>query len=356
MLGFPHIEMLIPAFGLLAVATWLRARTAAGWASAGVIVLFVLTIREDAGLHLFLVLLAMVLVSASTRDGRPMRRLMGLAALCLAGGFLALWLQRKGVPDGGQQLGNVYFGHPALSHVSLGSLARRLGYWGTRREYIFLPLLALMVSAGLREQRGVHLLVGGAIALPWLGLSLVAAAQQAGDLWSYYCFPLVFMTFWPLLLGQVESQAARELLCVQITMSGLSTAAFVAIGVLPYSYVGDGGSHDKAPWTHLWPPSLTMIRLTEAGLTGRGGWLFDYGAAAIAFGSLRPGQFRAGLVFDDAEVRVAHGFIRFDIEPRFLAAQVGALERVFPNCMSVAGTVLRACTRMEPADKRESTR
>jgi len=343
MMGFPHIEVLIPALGLLAIAVCLRAGTAAAWAAGGIIALLALAIREDAGFHLFLPLLAMTAVSAWERDRRTMWRCLGLAALSFAGSLLALWMQRHGTPNGGQLLGYIYLGNPVLAHLSVAGLSRRVLYWATRREYIFLPFLALLIFAsrlGLGDRR---LLLGAAIALPWLTLSLFAASQQAGDLWSYYCFPLVFMLFWPLLLGQCGSSVPRRLLSVQITMGGLSTAAFVAVGVLPN--VGDGGSHDRAPWRHLLPPSPTLIRLTESSLAHRDGWLFDYGAAALALGSLRPGQFRAGLAFDDADLRAAHGFVRFDTEPAFLAPQIAALQRVFPACTPVDGTALQVCSR-----------
>jgi hypothetical protein len=352
MMGFPHIEILIPVLGLLSVAIWLRAETVLPWVGAAIIALLALTIREDAGLHLFLALLAMASASAWMRDWRTTRRQVALAVLCLTGGFLALWLQRQNVPGGGQQLDTVYLGSPALAHVSIDSLARRLVYWATRRQYIFLPLLAMVVASILRRSGDRRLLLGGAISLPWLMLSLVAAADQAGDLWSYYCFPLVFMVLWPLLLSQVGPSAPQQLLRVQIAMGGLSTAAFLAIGVLPYSYVGDGGSHDKAPWVHLLPPSPTTIRQTEASLVHRDGWLFDYGSAALVFGLLRPGQFHPALAFDDAEIAAARGFVRFETVPRYLAPKIGALERVFPICSPIEGTVLRICTRTEASGER----
>jgi hypothetical protein len=117
----------------------------------------------------------------------------------------------------------------------------------------------------------------------------------------------------------------------------------VAVGVAPN--VGDGGSHDRAPWTHLVPPSPATIRLTEAALTDRDGWLFDYGAAALAIGALRPGQFRAGLAFSDAEIAAARGFVRFDTEPRYLAAAMARLDQAFPVCAALSNTALRVCVR-----------
>ncbi len=334
-IGFPHIEILIPALGLLAIAICVRARSAAGLAGAAAVALLALMVREDAGLHLLLLLAAMAVARGWAWD----RRLVALGAWCLAGSVVALAAQRYAVPGGGQQLGNVYLGHPPLGEVSPASLARRLWYWATRREYIFLPLLALLVAAA-RDRR---LLLGAAIAVPWLLLSLVAVAQQAGDLWSYYCFPLVFMVLWPLLLAQTDSPPLARLLRVQIVMGGLSTAAFVVVGVLPN--VGDGGSHDRAPWTHLVPPSAGAIRATEAALAGREGWLFDYGAAALAIGALRPGQFVAGLAFSDAEIAGARGFVRFDAEPRYLEAAMARLGAAFPVCEAVSGTALRVCVR-----------
>ncbi|MGH7155510.1 MAG: hypothetical protein ACREF3_16405, partial [Acetobacteraceae bacterium] len=170
MLGFPHIEILIPALGLLAIAIWLRAETPAGWAGAWIVILLALTVREDAGLHLFLTLVALASASAWVRDRRTMQRSLALAAVCVTGGILALLVQRLAVPGGGQQLGNVYLGHPAFSHVSIAGLGRRLAYWATRREYIFLPLLALMVL-GFSSSANRLLLLGVAMSLPWLALS-----------------------------------------------------------------------------------------------------------------------------------------------------------------------------------------
>jgi hypothetical protein len=348
MLGFPHIEILIPALGLLAIGVCARSRTAAGFVAASLIAVPALAVREDAGLHLVLVLTALVLASGAARDRRMTLRLLGLAALCLAGSGLALWVQRHGVPDGGRQLGNVYLGHPLLAQVSATSLARRLTYWATRREYIFLPLLALLVAASRYGAQDRRLLFGAALALPWLSLSLLAASQQAGDLWGYYCFPLVFMLLWPLLLlSQLDAPPPQRLLMVQLVMGGLSTAAFLVVGMLPN--VGDGGAHDRAPWAHLWPPSPAAIRLTEAALADRDGWLFDYGTAALAIGALQPRQFRAGLAFDDADIRAARGFIRFIPQPRYLAPRLAALAQAFPVCTPVEGTALEVCTRAAEA-------
>ncbi len=343
MLGFPHIEMLIPALGLLSIAVCLRAETTYAWAAGGAIAVIALAVREDAGFHLCLVLLAMVLASIWARAPRTTYRLLALGAFFMAGSFLALLVQRWAVPGSGQQLGNVYLGNPLFAHVSAASVVRRLVYWFTRREYIFLPLAALVISANRSELGGPRLFLGLAVSLPWLALSLVAAEKQAGDLWSYYSFPLMFMLLWPLLLGQLGPQVPPRLLLLQIGMGGLSTAAFIAVGLLPH--LGDGGSHDKAPWNHLLPPSWLSIRLTEASLTHRDGWLFDYGAAALVFGSLRPGQFRAGLSFDTKDISAAHGFIRFNTEPNFLAPQVAELRRIFPICSHVSDTVLQICTR-----------
>lgn len=349
MLGFPHIEILIPAFGLLAVALCLRAKSVLGWATVGIIALLALTIREDAGLHLFLVLVAMTLASMWVKDRLTMRRLLGLAAFFIAGSILTLWVQRQGLPSGGQQLGNVYFGHPALSNVTIKSLANRIMYWATRREYIFLPFMLLLFLGTFDFSKNRLLLLGPAISLPWLSLSLIAVGQQAGDLWSYYCFPLTLMFFWPLLLGQLKSQILNQrLLATQIGMGGLSTVAFIIVGLLPH--VGDGGSHDKAPWTHLAPPSLSLIRQTEESLTNRDGWLFDYGAAALVFGSLRSGQFRSGLVYEELDIKAARGFIRFIIEPNFLASEISTLEHVFPVCTTIEGTVMEICTRAPGVD------
>lgn len=348
MVGFPHVEVLIPALGLLAMAVWLRVDSCRGWVLAVSLTLIFLAVREDGGLHLVLPLLAMIVVAYSARDRRTLRRLLALAAGSLITSVFALGVQAYGLPEGAHQLGNVYIGHPPFSQVSFGSIVRRLIYWATRREYIILPLLLMTATAVFCKREGRwlidwRLLLGAAIAIPWLALSLIAASQLAGDLMSYYCFPLVFPVVWPLLLAQSGVVPSRRLLIIQTVMGSLSAGAMIVVGVLPFS--GDGGLHDKAPWTNISPPSLESIRLTEEALSNRDGWLFDYGSSALVMGSLHPGQFRADLDFTEVEIREARGFIQFTNQPRFLAPRIELLHRVFQRCESVSGTALLICTR-----------
>ncbi len=335
-LGFPHVEALIPALGLLAIALWLRARTAIGWGLAAAALLLALSVREDAGLHLAIAVMAMAWV-------RPGARVFALAGLCVLGAGLALWGQHQALPAGRALLGEVYLGHPPLAHLSAEGLAGRLLHWATRRQYILLPLLALLLCGLWLPPRDRRLLAGVAIALPWLGLALVAASTQAGDLVSYYGFPLVFMLCWPLLLARMDPRV--PVMGVQAAMGALSLLAFVVVGVLPAAVVGGGGLHDRAPWRHVLPPAPDTIRRTEAALAGRTGWLFDYGTAALAFGALAPGQFRPGLDYGEAELAAAPGFVRFAPQLPALAPQMARMTRAFPACAPVEGTALLLCTR-----------
>lgn len=333
MVGFPHIEIFIPALGLLTIALGLRASGAVSWFFACLAAALLLSIREDAGFHMALPLLAMALTAP--RGDTIRHRCIGLALVALCAGIATLATQKLFVPGGGQALGNVYLGQPLFAQLSLGSTARRLVYWATRRTYIFAPLVVLLSA---RDRR---LALGVLIGLPWLALSLVAATQPAGDLWDYYCFPLVFAVVWPLLLGQIAAPAS--LLRLQIRIGLVSTGLFVIVGLVPF--VGDGGSHDRNPWTHLVPPTMTAIRATEAALAHADDTIMDDGAASLALGRIQPWQYRLSLNFSATDLARAQSFVEFTVHPTYQMPKIEALQRMFPYCVRLADTDLQRCTR-----------
>ena len=325
MLGFPHIEILIPSLGLLAIALLVRARGPWSWLGFCVVLGLVLSIREDAGLHIALPLLAMAVATGGWRN-----RYLAAAGLGIFAGAATLAVQKLTLPAGAEALGTVYLGHPAFAQLSMRTVFDRLRYWLTRRAYVFVPLA--MLAPGRTPAIGIL------VALPWLALSLIAANQPAGNLWDYYGFPLVFAFVWPLLLAQV---ASRFRLRLQLAMGGVSTALFVVVGLLPF--VGDGGSHDRAPWTHLVPPSETRIRATQAALAAVPDALLDDGAASLALDHSEPWQNRIDLGFTEADIARASRFIRFQTHPAYLAPRIDALQKRFPTCTPIVDTALETC-------------
>ena len=198
----------------------------------------------------------------------------------------------------------------------------------------------MMVDQTLANAR--FLLIGIAIALPWLALSLVAAVPLAGDLLDYYCFPLLFAFFWPLFLA--ETLNAPQLMKIQIVMGAASTAAFILFGLLPF--VGDAGLHDRAPWSHLVPPRSGLIAATQTALANNPHAILDDGAATLAIARLRPGQFSANDAFTPAQIMAARTYIHFTTAPaQYISGQAHALAMIFPDCHHIPSTRLEICKK-----------
>ncbi|HUN01193.1 MAG TPA: hypothetical protein PLI96_12025 [Halothiobacillus sp.] len=341
MLGFPHIESFIVPFGLLSLAVFFRVRGAVGFMLALVPLGLALSIREDAGFHIFIwitALLACQFASKGTLD----RGLIGLALIALIGSVGSLLLQKFMVPGGGGQINQIYFGHPLFAGLTVHSLLHRLVYWSTRRTYIFLPLAIMAFIAIRRWANSKFLLVGIGVALPWLTLSLIAVASSAGNLMDYYCFPLLFAFFWPLFLAEVLNLPA--LLNIQFAMGAASTLMFIFFGVLPF--VGDGGLHDRAPWTHLVPPRPSLITATQAAIANNPNSIFDDGAASLIVGDLRSGQFALNDTFTLAQLSAARTYIRFVTPPAaYIADQAHVLDKIFSACNVIPSTRLEVCQR-----------
>ena len=345
MLGFPHVESFIPPLIVFALVG-LTQRSAPSWAAGILALLFALSMREDAGMHGALAFTAMALVLGLRADAS--RRLLVVTGLGIAYGVLAIIAQHLLVRAGGQLLQGDYLGDPLFSQVTPRMLVHRLAYWATARSYIFVPLGLMAFVAFRRRDPGLGL--GILIALPWFGLSLIAASPLAGGLWGYYCFPLVMPFLWPLMLARQaapESAVRQHLLNLQVRMGLLSLACFVVLGVLPG--IGHGGSYDRAPWRHLIPPSAALIRNTESALRhieiapSFRHMIVDDGVASLSLSRISPGQFTLGLKRKGLTIATATAFLRFDVPQPYDAASERRLMRRFPDCRALRGTVLELC-------------
>jgi hypothetical protein len=345
MFGFPHIESFIPP---LLILTILGVQRGGLWnmACGGIAFAFALSMREDAGVHGVLAFVAIALIlSLQTRKARS---LLMLSAIGLTYGVLAIATQHLLISSGGQLLQGDYLGKPLLSQVTTGMIVHRLAYWGSARSYIFFPLALLTIAAFRWRDRSLAL--GILISLPWLALSLIANSPLAGGLWDYYCFPLLIPVLWPAVLASVvdhDPDDRKRHLRLQIGMGSLSSLCFIILGLLPG--IGDGGSHDRAPWRYLIPPSATEIRTTEAALhsvemsPGYATTIMDDGVASLSLGNAVPGQFDIGLK-GLAPAR-ATSFLRFDLPLPYSAVEEARLNLFFPSCSKIPGTPLELCQR-----------
>jgi len=192
-LGLPHPEMAIPAFGLWFVIGMVErtyARAACWFAAC-------LMAREDAGLHLFilLVLWASVMVVRRRRLDRDTRWLLGFAAGALTYSAAAFLAKRLYFP-GGDSLFRAYLGDPPLRHVTARFVLERLRFYLLYRSWLTLPFALSLIWAVLA--RDPLLAVGAIATVPWVLLSLIAVHPTPGTIGYYYGFPFWLSLAWPL--------------------------------------------------------------------------------------------------------------------------------------------------------------
>ncbi|MGE4481275.1 hypothetical protein [Acidocella sp.] len=251
----PHFELLIVASAMGFLAALACGRV---WLARLLFVLCLAT-REDAGVHLGLLLLVGGLgLRWQGVPWRGLRPLLGYGMAALGCSALEVALQHLLFPGGGA-LEAVYLGDPPLSGLTFIVLATRLAFYVLYRLYLILPAAVALVLAERWRMPG--LVAGFVSCLPWLGLNWLAASPYAGTLSDYYPFPLILALFWPL--------------CAPLFAQGYGVArqfpqaravlAFILL--LGASFVGLWGLQNpqglKFPASFFNPPSLAMQHATE---------------------------------------------------------------------------------------------
>jgi len=278
----PHFEMLIVGSGMMFFVSILQRRfvSATFWFSLCV------ATREDAGFELFLLLVVHLLLHC--RQWPPLRAQLPLilyAAASLGYGVLAICLQRLFFPSS-HQLSAVYTGWPPFQALGWGQITDRLAFYVVDRGYIFWPLY-LAVAWAIRS-RNPYIAAGYAAMLPWGLLSLLAVSPYAGTLSSYYAFPFIFASFWPL-LG--PAMAGRPAIRPVLGFLLLTLASFTDLGVQQNA----GGVY--FPESFLASPSLARQRATDSAITAfvhhsamLGKVAVDGGIAALAPDAFSPAE------------------------------------------------------------------
>ena len=247
-IGFPHVEIAIPALLLL----FLALRSTGYRKSSFVALGFCLLIREDAGLHAGAVLILLALAQrVSGGSWQSVRENALIACICLAYSFSALAFQHFFYPTSLSSLKRVYLGDPIWSHLSWPLLRQRVIVLLTAKAYATWPWIFVLLAAAWK--RSVILAVGPIAVLPWLLMSLLAVNGVAGELMSYYSFPVVIAISWP----SIAFAMNKASISLQLSTSVLSIALFVLLG---------GGNHDNAPWRGLGVPNFGAIGTYETAL------------------------------------------------------------------------------------------
>ncbi len=202
-IGFPHFEPLYVGLAVLFLATLFRGKSKWAVLPFGLALL----VREDCGLHLFGILLLLFLCSWPVPELQPWRRrLLGYALAGLAYSLCVIALQKTFFP-GDNALQRIYLGTPPYAHVTIALIKQRLTYYLRSNKYIFGPVLMMAALAVWR--RSWLLLAGLAAVLPWVAFNFFAVSDEAGELHTYYSFPLLVLLIWPILINPLDPRRAK---------------------------------------------------------------------------------------------------------------------------------------------------
>jgi hypothetical protein len=296
-IGFPHIEIAIPALVLLILALWVQQHRL----TACLLVPLLLAVREDAGFHLATVF---TLVAAwrwhRTGEWPAGRSEAILAAVGVAASLTTLVVQQALFVDGIDQLHDTYLGTPVLAHVDWAFVGHRVYRLGQNRSYIYLPFFLTLAIAVRR--RDWALAIGPLAGVPWVALALVAKSSIAGELMSYYGFPLMIGLCWPMIAGQRTFASGDPRIALRL----LATNVVLSIALFAFS----GGMHDRRPWQSFGLPDTARIVATEAALDEILSHRDEIGPFIVddAVGALRPSG------FGKSELRILMGFTAAEVE------------------------------------------
>jgi hypothetical protein len=276
---FPHFTMLIVGTGMMFLAALVLQRLRI----AAFFFILCIAIREDAALHLFAMLA--LLVALDRWRGVPWSECkpsLAFAAVALLYGIAVLALQHTLFP-GHSLLVSEYLGSPMFADVTLSSVALRLAGWIVYRSYVFLP--ALLACAWSIRSRNPYIVIGYAAFVPWGLLHLVAAREMVNSLPSYYAYPFMIASFWPLvgILHQRRRSAGSETSLIE-PIAGF--ALLTALSFIPTQNVHNPGRM-AFPESFLSLPSLAREAATDralhtlAGAAELGATLVDQSVAAL---------------------------------------------------------------------------
>jgi len=165
--------------------------------------------REDAGLHLFTLLsILYILQRAQGASWLEQKPAVVFAVLAFAYSTGAVVLQH--VLSNGEYslLVNEYLGRPLLSQVSVSEMTTRFLGWVRYRTYVVGPAVCALVWSIVR--RNPYIVLGYVGFVPWGLLHLMAAREMVGTLPSYYAFPYMFASFWPLIAVLIQRRHGGE--------------------------------------------------------------------------------------------------------------------------------------------------
>lgn len=194
LIGFPHIEIAIPALILLFITLYFNNYKKLSYLTF----ILLLTIREDAGFHFFGVIFIFFIVhKISQKDlSKIDKDLWIIFVISFIYSILAIFIQKTFFP-GDNALGRIYLGEPFFSHITKEFIIGGIKYFIQNREYLYVPAIFSIIFA--IYMRNIYLLIALLSIIPWSFLLFFAVTPMPNTFSNYYIFPYITMICWPIL-------------------------------------------------------------------------------------------------------------------------------------------------------------
>ncbi len=259
LIGFPHIEIAIPALILLFFALYFTDNKVLSY----FIFILLLTIREDAGFHIFALLGTILFIHyLQERNLKKLdHRLIILAILGLIYGVFAVYIQKTYFP-GSNALERVYLGNPHFVHLTYDFIIEKIKFLFENREYLYLPILFTILMS--IYSKNMFLLSSFIAIIPWIILSFVAVSSMPSSFSNYYAFPFIITLAWPIFAFII----AKKLNFLQRNnFIHLGLSIFLITGVSILLFPNNKRNVDSKPWTHFYFNSYSSIYSAENFIT-----------------------------------------------------------------------------------------
>ena len=334
---YPHFEILIAGAMMLFIVALIRQRMVL----AALCLAVALATREDAGFHVFAVLFLVIVLNRWYGAGwRAQKTEIAFATIALAYSLAVVGVQHAMVP-GQSAFARVYLGDPAFGKLSLEMVSERLVGYVAYRTYIVLPAIIAVFWAV--RVRNPYIALGYIAFLPWTIVHLIAASDIAGTLSSYYAFPFLVASFWPLAGIVVARRAAaprNPVAAPVLVFAAMLAGSFTA---LPQQH---NPGHIDLPRAFFSPPSLARQATTDRAIEelSRSKALL---APVLVDGSvlaLAPGGYTPGETVRDGQDGHPNTVIYFVDGYEAVAARALAAAADLDRHYQVLGTSIRLAT------------
>lgn len=232
--GYPHIDQAIPV--LIIIYLTIQSSTKKTKFAAGIALALLFSIREDAGLHAFGLLITIAVFFLLMKERQKCRAFFIPAMICLTYSVAIVVIQNIAFSEGDSSLARIYTGTPPYAHINFDILWERILFHIHHRKFILLPLAVAIIYSLARKDW--LLLLGTLTTIPWLLFSLTATYKVASHLSAHYSFPVMVFLLWPTVSGSFNriSQASHYV----YLQAFLCAMSFI---LLP----GSAELHDKNP-------------------------------------------------------------------------------------------------------------